>query len=289
VLKYGFANDDSVRVPIRASLTCVLLATALLVGCGGNDDSELASQPAVTGPLDEEGSDLFVLRGPAEVADGRIELTTDVVEWFNDRPQRSAGVSEASELVENWNEYGFENVPPNAAAAGEESDSAVELTKPEITDEGISFAYKPLRGEISSEEAGMSVFIDSSEWDTDMHVYVEDQGYCGSSTMTLTNLDVLTWPAAWGMGPPDSYTMTGSYVELFNAANPLGPTKFSVQYDIECGGQNEGTVVFKGDVPNNYADTNSFSCTRSGTPSGKHCSASHETGFHVDAHAKFYE
>jgi hypothetical protein len=295
-------SDDGVSAPARASLTVVLLATALLVGCGGDDDSDGAPEPAVTGPLDEKSSDLFVLRGSSSASGGRIEITTDVVEWFTDRPKRKAGVANADELIENWEDYGFTTDPPNAALAGEQTDAEVELTKPKATSDGLSFAYKPLRGTVSSEDESMSVFIDSSEWKTDMHVYVKaggtssyGPGWCSSGPSTdyktvLTNPQISSAPANWSYYPTDSLTLTTADQEIFTAASKSGTTSFTVTYDVKCSdGGRVGQVEFTGKVPDNL-NPDSFSCSSqnivAANPSQNFkCSGSEGGGYHVDAYA----
>jgi hypothetical protein len=282
--------------PIRASLTCILLAAALLVGCGGANGSESPPEPAVTGSIDEKGSDLFVLRGPAEVTDDRIEVRTEVAEWFNDRPKRNAGVAEAGQLVDNWREYGFENDPPNAAAAGEESDAEIELSQPEITDDGISFAYKSLRGEISSEDASMSLFIDSSEWETDMHVYVRGNP-CRAQyeNADISDPVVLTAPDEWSKEPIDSFSVEGNddstEFYLFNAASSNGSTKFKVQYTMTCWGPDtetneyKGTFTLSGSVPDSQFEDNDFVCS---VPWNL-CDSPDPSGFHTTAKAYFHD
>lgn len=273
-------------------MICLSLA-GFLGGCGDEDDDGPPT-PAVTGPIDEKGSDLFVLRGPASVSDGRIEIEADVVEWFNDRPKHQAGVAKAEELVSSWESFGFEAEPPNAALSGEETDAEVELTKPEATSNGVSFAYEPIRGDVASEDGSMSVFIDSSEWDTDMHVYVNAQWneICPGSEQFAELRDpvILTAPHDWSTAPPNEWVIpngaSGVAEQIFTAASSNGSTNFKVQYTLVCGDTDyRNTVVFQGSVPDNLFDSDSFSCSVDG---GLACKHSEGGGYHVTANAELY-
>jgi hypothetical protein len=281
----------------RAGVLAACLALLLLGACGEEEDPEAIDQPPVTGPLDRGGSDLFVLRGPAVAADGRIEVQSDVVEWFSDRPKRKAGVAAADELVQNWEPYGFATVPPNAALAGSETDAEVELTKPRVTADGLSFAYKPLRGEVAADEEALSIFIDSSEYATDMHVYVaygydttqNTNGWCSASEgVALANPTINTAPGTWSYYPVEDITLTESGQEVFTAASKSGSTKFSVTYDVYCvDGSNRtsaGTVKLNGSVPDSPSP-DSFSCDGAADNPVFYCNASSISGYHVKAHA----
>jgi hypothetical protein len=117
-----------------------------------------------TGPLPSEGNLLFVARGNATVEGNRLELDTKSVEWFTDRPKRRAGIGDADELLKKWKFYGFGEDPPNAAVTGPDTDAVGELTDPEASDDGISFAFKPDRGDLSGADGtDLSVFIDPTE------------------------------------------------------------------------------------------------------------------------------
>jgi hypothetical protein len=131
-------------------------------GDGGSESASTSDLPAITGEPPEKATLLFVVRGPASASDGRIEVQTEVVEWFTDTPQHRAGVAGAAEFGEAWSKRQGDSAPPNAALAGEETDAAVELTDIERIPGGLAFDYKLLRGEVPSEDENTSVFIDDT-------------------------------------------------------------------------------------------------------------------------------
>lgn len=289
---------------LAVACTAVACTVVALSGCGGDSGEDDPGEPAVTGPLPRSGSVLFVLRGPASVSGDRIELQTDEVEWFTDRPERLAGVADADELVKDWKDYGFTTEPPNAALAGEETDAEVELTNPEITTEGLSFEFESLRGDVvEGDDASVSVFIDSSEWETDMHVYARidsnttagTSGWCDTGDQTaLVNPQINSSPANWSYYPTESITLTGDDQEIFTAASKGGTTSFSVTYNVLCetGGDATpvGEVNFAGTVPDSPIK-DSFDCNakhiQSTNPSENFlCIPSDVSGYHVDAKAR---
>jgi hypothetical protein len=276
-------------------LLAVAAAAVILSGCGESKSS--AEGAPVTGPLPEKGSDLFVLRGDATVSGNRIEIKTDRVEWFTDRPKRRAGAAAVDELAKNWTAYGFSRLPPNAALSGNDVDADVVLSDPKATDDGIEFAFKPIRGRVSGELGQVSVFVDSSEYNTDMHVYV-DGSFCfaGNGSPSLANPDVIEGPGVWAVPPPQTFTVQQVFNEdelytsenqLFVAASDSGSTHFEVAYELLCSGETEGEVTFKGSVPDDVFDSDSFSCSLSGTYNGVACSGSEGGGYHVTALAGF--
>ena len=75
----------------------------------------------------------------------------------------------AHALVDNWNGYGFEEQPPNAAVAGPGTDAVVELRRPQKTPDGVAFESVAIRGELPPKKGEqLSLFIDTGE--------VEDPG-----------------------------------------------------------------------------------------------------------------
>jgi hypothetical protein len=169
----SLADARSVRTPVcrSAVIACALIAAAviLIAGCGGGsgDDGKrsagdpgsesLAALPALRDLL-------VVVHGPATVSGTRLTVDTDTVEWFTDRPKRRAGVAAVSSLAKKWDSFGFADDPPNASIAGGNLETVVELQSPELTDDGISFGFKPLRGELAPADVegleDLSVVID---------------------------------------------------------------------------------------------------------------------------------
>jgi hypothetical protein len=282
---------------VLARVLLIAAAAALVLSGCGDSGSDRQGSP-VTGPLPEKGGDLFVLRGEASVSGQRIEIKTDRVEWFTDRPKRQAGAAKVDELAKDWTAFGFGTLPPNAALSGDDVDADVVLTDPKTTDDGISFAFKPIRGGISGDLGPASVFVDSSEYYTDMHVYVFDS-FCGAGDgdPTLANPDVIEGPGVWATPPPQTFTVQqhvdisedayASENQLFVAASDSGSTHFEVAYELLCGGQTRGEVTFKGSVPDDIFDSDSFSCSLSGTYNGVGCSGDENGGYHVSATAGF--
>ncbi len=289
--------------PRQIFLSALLCLAVLLPGCGGgSDDSSSPAPPSITGSLPLQADLLFVLRGPATTSDDRITVDTDAVEWFTERPKRRAGVADANELVKNWKDYGFIHDPPNAALSGDETNAVVVLTKPELSSDGITFAFRSVRGEVKDDEQ-MSVFVDGSEWKTDMHVYVKavkgDEGqsdlvgWCNQSDQTVLADPVInSAPANWSYAPIDSITLSGSNQEIFTAASKSGTTSFSVTYDVECQSGNDltqvGQIKFSGKVPDNL-NPDEFSCTpenmvTSSVSQHLVCAGGGVSGYHVDAY-----
>ena len=146
------------RVAILAILALGL--AALAGGCGDEEGTDVK----VTGDLPTQGSMLFVVRGDARAEDGRLSIDTDTVEWFSDRPERQAGVSEIDQLVDQWSGFGLAGIPPNASVVGGETEAVVELSDPRLDGGSISFAYEPLEGQTleSGELGDVSLFIDDT-------------------------------------------------------------------------------------------------------------------------------
>jgi hypothetical protein len=149
----------------------------------------------------------------------------------------------------------------------------------------------------------VSIFLDSSDWKTDMHVYVRTDtdpntgrvGWCSESGKTVvSDPQINSAPANWSYYPTDSATITGSYQEIFTAASKSGTTSFSVTYDVKCqdddGGLTDvGQVKFSGKVPDNL-NSDEFKCEAEtvASASGEEtpaCKSSEGGGYHVDAHA----
>jgi Pentapeptide repeats (8 copies) len=154
-----------------AVIACALIAAAvtLIAGCGGgsgDDGTRRAGDPGSKSlaALPALRDLLIVVHGPATVSGTRLTVDSDTVEWFTDRPKRRAGVAAVSSLAKKWDSFGFADDPPNASIAGGNLETVVELQSPELTDDGISFGFKPLRGELAPADVegpeDLSVVID---------------------------------------------------------------------------------------------------------------------------------
>jgi hypothetical protein len=302
-------------------LPALICAGFALAGCGDSQGGSPESGPprsVISGPLPAKGDLLFVLRGATTVTEGkgpkpgarptketvakrdpqpdarlagvhdRIEVKADAVEWFTARPKRKAGIAAAHALVDNWKGYGFDEQPPNATVTGPDTDAVVELRKPQKTPDGVAFEAVGIRGELPPKrDAQLSLFIDSSEWKTDMHVYVKGY-FCahdwGTEMAELRDPEIITAPGGWSIEPPNELVIdSNTYEPLFTANSKSGSTKFEVTYKMVCDDNNYiGTVTLKGSVPDSLS-SDSFSCN----PTIWQCSASQGGGYHVDAHAAF--
>jgi hypothetical protein len=141
-------------------LAIAMAASVVLAGCG-HDNTE-AVHPKVKGSLPTQGALLFIVRGPTDVSDGRMEIDTDAAEWFIDRPDRRAGAAPIGDLVHGWGSLGFAADPPNAAVSGTDEFTTVELSDPRLDGDQVSFAFQLLKGKLPSGDQGfLSVFIDA--------------------------------------------------------------------------------------------------------------------------------
>jgi hypothetical protein len=167
----------------------------------------------------------------------------------------------------------------------------VELRKPQKTPDGVAFEAVGIRGELPPKrDEQLSLFIDSSEWKTDMHVYVsEPTDFCdGQGNLVLSNPDVLSAPQSWSVPPPESFGPVVGTNQIFNAASTNGTTSFSVRYDLQCSGRDRGQVTFNAKVPDNL-NSNTFNCPLSNfaLKDDQRCVADGGSGYHVTSHAKF--
>jgi hypothetical protein len=183
----------------------IAFLASVVAACG--DD-----EPSTTGELPREDGLLFVLRGEGNNEGDRFSVDTQTIEWFVDRPSRRAGRSEASDLVTRWSAFGFDEVPPNAALAGEAVDAVVRLSDPREDGGTVSFAYTVIENGSSVPDGDLgelSVFIDDTsgscgvingEWalsasdgaSCEEAREVFDEGGAGGERM-ITTSDGVTW------------------------------------------------------------------------------------------------
>jgi hypothetical protein len=296
-----------VPIPLRRrslALVAALAAAVALFGCGDENGSSGSAEKLELGPLPDQGDLLFVVRGPADVSDGRIAVDTEVVDWFTDRPERRAGEARVADLVRNWEEYGFDEVAPNAAVSSTDSEDVVELSDPRRTESGVSFDYKVISGQ-PLDGGELSLFIDSSNpYRTSMRVYIHPSEICeseledgGSTTTIYENPQIIEAPNSWIHEPVESAEFPapdyeGDPIELFNAAAHKGSVSFEVRYDIDClndQGHDKGVraqISFRGSVGDTFNKLNHFNCDILwGAPYYK-CDSPVDAGYHVDADAQ---
>jgi hypothetical protein len=115
---------------------CVGIVVSAAVGAGAGDDDE---------------SWLYVIDAQSATADGdRLTFVgmDPIAVGFTDRPKRAFGRASVLDLVEQWDEAGFTEDPPNAAIAWFDDEGehtvAVELSGPRETPDGVTFAYSVL-------------------------------------------------------------------------------------------------------------------------------------------------
>lgn len=186
-------------------VVAVAVLASVFAACGDDD-------PSTTGDLPREEGLLFVLRGDGSSKGDRISVDAQTVDWFRDRPSRRAGRSEVGDLVGRWSAFGFEEVPPNAALAGEAVDAVVRLSDPREDGETVSFAYTTIEKGASVPDGDLgelSVFIDDTsgacgvivgEWAVSASDgatceearEVFDEGGAGGERM-ITTSDGVTW------------------------------------------------------------------------------------------------
>jgi hypothetical protein len=161
-------NVRVAAVRLARNVTCIgmkligvlgLAVLASVVAACGDDE------PSTTGELPPKDGLLFVLRGEGSSEGDRISVDAQTVDWFFDRPSRRAGRSEVRDLVASWSAFGFDEIPPNAALAGEAVDAVVRLSDPREDGETVSFAYTTIENgsPVPDGDLGeLSVFIDDT-------------------------------------------------------------------------------------------------------------------------------
>ena len=112
---------------------------------------------------------LFVMNAKGcDYSDGKLTLrgigATTVI--FSDRPKRMAGHIQTKEVIEGWSEGpdSFAKNPPNADLSiftdSEPKNAVVELSRPKLEGDTLTFEVKVINGEVPSKGAECSLFID---------------------------------------------------------------------------------------------------------------------------------
>jgi hypothetical protein len=143
-----------------------IAAAALLAAA-----SPVRAAPAPT-PAAKEGDFLFVQSASSmryDKATGKLTLKgiSPVTIFFTDRPERIAGNMATSRFVPFWSEGkdSFAKDNPNAnlsilAADKAVADVVIELSKPSLHGDDLSYTVKILEGEMPATGGAVSLFID---------------------------------------------------------------------------------------------------------------------------------
>ena len=182
---------------------------------------------------------MFVLRGDGSSEGDRISVDAKTVDWFLDRPSRRAGRSEVRDLVGRWSAFGFDEVPPNAALAGEEVDAVVRLSDPREDGDTLSFDFAVIEDESSVPDGSLgelSVFIDDTSGacgviNGDWAISASDGASCADAEevfheggaggkRTITTSDGVTWSCSARAAETFTCTSTDGLVGFENLPAP---------------------------------------------------------------------
>jgi len=147
---------------MRLICSAVLLA-AISLGILQSATAQTA-QEAVVG---ETPGFLLVLSARSVSAkDGTLTLVgSPAATYFSDRPARTAGHMTLQRFVDQWDTYGYEDDPPNAALAtlgDSQVVTVVELLDVELDGDALRFGFRALEGDGPTGELGpASLFIDT--------------------------------------------------------------------------------------------------------------------------------
>lgn len=160
---------------MRISLAVTLLLVALVGACTVDEPDDLGEATAArrddaAEPAGDAPDVLYVMRGPGEVADGRVAVQADRIVWFTDRPDRDAGQLPVDALGQVWADSDFAADPPNAALHLGDQTTIVELTDPQLdaATGAVSFALTAVGGALPQDGQGeVELFIDDGTVPTD--------------------------------------------------------------------------------------------------------------------------
>lgn len=103
---------------------------------------------------------LFVLNGDMTIAEDKLTVKDEKIEWFTDRPDRDAGFMDAASFIELWNESDFVLEAPNAAFSN--LSAVIELKSPVLKNKSIEFDFEVVSGKLGDGEIkDASLYIDA--------------------------------------------------------------------------------------------------------------------------------
>jgi hypothetical protein len=166
-----------------------LVGAVSMTGCGGGDSDNGSSTTA--GASTSPGGDLFTqtshtgslkpIAGQNDVFTLTLDRPSPDVTVFTDRPVRSASTEALPGFVQNWDERGFNQDPPNAALVLDQepdnADTAIfELTHPVLDNSSgaVSYTAKHVNGGTSSLPS--DEHIDPPPAFGDAHLFIDPSG-----------------------------------------------------------------------------------------------------------------
>jgi hypothetical protein len=205
-----------------------LVGVVSMTGCGGGGSDNGSSTTAAANP--SPGGDLFTqnshtgslkpIAGQNDVFTLTLDRPSPDVTVFTDRPVRSASTEGLPGFVQNWDERGFNQDPPNAALVLDQepdnADTAIfELTHPVLDNSSgaVSYTAKHVNGGTSSLPSDEHIdpppsfgdahlFIDPSGGG-DQHVVAIDVNGAGQGVKTAIAFDS-PWTISLGPGEEQS-------------------------------------------------------------------------------------
>jgi hypothetical protein len=166
----------------------IALVSVLASGCGGgDDDASSTSASATVSP----GGDLFTQNthtGTLEPITGRDDVFTLTlgqpapdVTVFTDRPARSASTESLASIVDQWNDRGFAQDPPNAALVldqePDDADTAIfKLADPSYDKAGGTVSYTATHVTGGTASLPSDEHIDPPPSFGDAHLFIDPSG-----------------------------------------------------------------------------------------------------------------
>jgi hypothetical protein len=158
-MKHHYEGRDLMRIFLSSFVSFVFCIFLLTTSCSSS------------GSDSNDRSLLFVARGAGMIAAERVEISTEQIEWFSDRPDRQAGFYSLESFLAIWHENDLGTSPPNAALIGANIDAIAILSSPVTSESSISFAYKIIEGSIpEGKHDAVSLFIDNLQGPTGENV-----------------------------------------------------------------------------------------------------------------------
>jgi hypothetical protein len=175
-------------VRYAAGMAAVIVSLTVLGGCGGGDDNassenagaaatstgDLFTQTTHTGSLDP-------IAGRDDVFTLTLEQPSPDVTVFTDRPVRSASTESLAGFVDQWDQRGFAQDPPNAALVLDQepdnADTAIfELADPSYDKAGGTVSYMATHVNGGTSSLPSDEHIDPPPTFGDAHLFIDASG-----------------------------------------------------------------------------------------------------------------